>query len=370
MKKRSFGLDLVRSCAIIPVMAEHFLVFALRKPPAWIYALGAFGVGIFFVLSGFLIGGIILRQFTPGIDKREIRTFYMRRWMRTLPLYWVFFFVAMFVGVAGVELAPEFNATCLIYLLFLQNLFWPIPVQWYQESWSLAVEEWFYLLFPLLFIAMPLKSTLARVTGVAAIMTAVPLALRAVVYIRTSNADTALWAVVVLHLDSIAIGIFAAVAQNRLSDAIARFRLPLCFFGLLATVLSYGFCIGWFGSHPWFAATLWPVVTAICVAMTMLGAHSINWRIMSATPIWSAIIWISTRSYALYLCHGAIIRLMLGKGYMWKGLGVSLPMFVFASIIAAELAHRLVERPIMRRRPIDTHRPVAGMVDTQGAVSH
>ncbi|KFX64274.1 hypothetical protein KBK24_0121810 [Burkholderia sp. K24] len=348
---RNFGLDVIRMCAILPVLAEHFFAIALKNPPAWLWPAGSFGVGIFFVLSGFLIGGIILRDFAPGMSRGDVRFFYIRRWMRTLPLYFVFFVATMFFTIAGVKLDAEFNLKCLSYLVFLQNLAWPLPANWYQETWSLAVEEWFYLLFPILFLALPFRGTRARVFGVAAILTVVPLIVRSVVFWKTGNTVTALQAIVILKLDSIAIGIFSVLAYEQFSKTVSRNAGLLCATGTLGAALCYVVPLQLLGNHPRFMVSFWPIVMAICIAAVMLGARSFEWRRLSNSVVGSIVRWISTRSYALYLCNGSIIKLMLAKGFMWRGLDVSLPMFIAISIVVAELAHRLIEKPFMKMRP-------------------
>ena len=103
----NLGLDVVRMLAITPVLLVHYAIFALKSPPALIPILGATGVDLFFGLSGYLIGGILLRDFAGGFSARVAANFYVRRWMRTLPLYWVFFVASAFVTVAGLRLDPE-----------------------------------------------------------------------------------------------------------------------------------------------------------------------------------------------------------------------------------------------------------------------
>src|SRR5438270_12152467 len=91
MKQRNFGLDIVRAAAILLVLFCHsvnyFASFPLSQPIGDLC--GIYGVEIFFVLSGFLIGQIYFRDVLPNISKHSIKTFYMRRWMRTLPLYYL-----------------------------------------------------------------------------------------------------------------------------------------------------------------------------------------------------------------------------------------------------------------------------------------
>lgn len=146
VSQRVFGLDIVRAVAILLVVFGH--MFNHSRLPAWLSNTsrgGGLGVEIFFVLSGFLIGGILVRLLDQGrlAGPSDLLTFWSRRWLRTLPLYYVFFFVYLWYDWLG----PTTVQRQAAYLVFLQNFAWRIP-GFFAHSWSLAVEEWFYLIFP------------------------------------------------------------------------------------------------------------------------------------------------------------------------------------------------------------------------------
>ncbi|GGC05176.1 hypothetical protein GCM10011325_35100 [Dyadobacter sediminis] len=104
------------------------------------------GVEAFFVLSGLLIGRIILNTlFRPRISWQSVRVFWVNRWLRTFPAYLLTFAIHYYVS----DPAPN----RLFYLVFAQNIITP-PPGFFPHSWSLAVEEWFYLLFPCLLLAI------------------------------------------------------------------------------------------------------------------------------------------------------------------------------------------------------------------------
>lgn len=147
-QNRVFGLDILRFVAIFMVLLGHSMLFvpADIKPMFKQFLLD--GVSIFFVLSGFLIGGILIKQLN-----REKPTFYglldfwKRRWMRTLPAYMVVL-IALIVYTA--ILVPENLPSDLYrFFFFIQNFFVERPT-FFAEAWSLSIEEWFYLSIPLL----------------------------------------------------------------------------------------------------------------------------------------------------------------------------------------------------------------------------
>jgi len=134
---RNLGLDLMRSLAISFVLISHYGFNPVKK-----ILIGGIGVELFFVLSGFLIGRILIRSFDQYKGFNTIKSFWINRWFRTIPLY----YLALIVQIA---LSKGWNWGYTYYFLFLQSNFFGISL--YPISWSLVIEEWFYLGLPLLF---------------------------------------------------------------------------------------------------------------------------------------------------------------------------------------------------------------------------
>ena len=156
--KRIFGLDLMRAVAILLVIFSHLVWILPNKTglvPDLLSVAGVIGVEIFFVLSGFLIGRIIYRFYTaPEFSKKDIIYFWIRRWFRTLPNYYLALVLNIFVTL-GIGLAlPK---TIWQYPFFMQNFAWEIPPFFY-ESWSLTIEEFAYILGPLALYIISLKA--------------------------------------------------------------------------------------------------------------------------------------------------------------------------------------------------------------------
>lgn len=142
---RSFGLDAVRALAVLLVFVAHggFVFIEHTGPLKATFVMGYLGVEIFFALSGFLLGGALLDSTASA---PQVLRFWQRRWARTLPLYYLFLGLNYLIirehGAQPTDV-PVFAA-------FLQNLVTPHP-GWFQESWSLSIEELFYLAAPLVF---------------------------------------------------------------------------------------------------------------------------------------------------------------------------------------------------------------------------
>src|ERR1700685_4034092 len=134
MEQRKIGLDYLRAAAILCVVTAH------TAEPNARGALGFIGVEIFFVLSGYLIGGILLASCSRHGNMASwpiLRDFWMRRWLRTVPNY--FLFIPVYIAAEHFR----WKRPLLMYATFTQNLTWPIS-RFFGVSWSLTVEEWFY----------------------------------------------------------------------------------------------------------------------------------------------------------------------------------------------------------------------------------
>jgi peptidoglycan/LPS O-acetylase OafA/YrhL len=351
MNNRNFGLDVVRMLAILPVLAVHYTAFAIKDAPQLVYVAGDLGVEIFFALSGFLIGGIILRDFERGFSWRVALNFYVRRWMRTLPLYYVFFVASAFVTIYGLTLDKVWSAECLAYLLFLQNLAWPMLAQWYHESWSLAIEEWFYLIFPVLFAAFIGISARTRILLIALTLIVGPLALRIWRYDPSLPFDDYVRRIVVLRLDSIAFGILAIWVVTTFPRGSRYWKNVIGLAGAAGVALTIAILMGRVDVGFFFLRTLSFTLASASFAAVVVWAYYQTWTHVEAGGEALIIRWFSTRSYALYLCHGSVVRTMLYHGWFAKAPIISFFIFASASLLIAEAAHRMIERPFMRRRP-------------------
>ncbi len=145
MKSRNIYLDVLRACAIIFVLVHHVAQSWPGLDPAWLKytRFGAQGVDLFFVLSGWLIGGLFWRELNDN-GKVDFLRFWKRRWMRTIPPYLAGLTLAWLAVKIYRDEPFDFG-----YFLFIQNYYTVMP--FFLVSWSLCIEEHFYLLAPPLY---------------------------------------------------------------------------------------------------------------------------------------------------------------------------------------------------------------------------
>lgn len=242
-KSRVIGLDILRSIAILLVMYLHgnsllpkqiVKYFILPRP-------SIDGVSIFFVLSGFLIGGILLKIIeTSGFTVKNILNFWIRRWLRTIPNY---YFILLILILCQLLIAKDVKQFNFKYFIFSQNLYQPHPL-FFPEAWSLSIEEWFYIIFPILtyFLFKFSKNKNKAIIIAAIVFLIIPLALRIVKYyyhIGVMDWDLNFNKIIILRLDSLMYGIIGAYISTFRNIFWKKIKM----FGLIISLLIVLFLI-------------------------------------------------------------------------------------------------------------------------------
>jgi len=353
-KERSVGLDLVRCLAIGFVLVCHGSImitpwFGSHAPLQAIYA-GTYGVTLFFTLSGFLIGRILIRLSDRPYDWRDWLAFMRRRWTRTLPLYGIWLAVLATLWpphVLDADHAARLREALPWFITLTQNLAWPMRQDWFGVSWSLCVEEWFYLLFSgaLLLGGAWLGRRRAFWLVLGGFLLGPPL-LRVWLpgWDHAVHADTG---IVLLRLDSVGYGVLLAWLSIHVA-AVGRYRFVWLGggLGLVAVVLTgaLGGLLRVFG-HWGDAATLTvlPLGFALCLPAAAATGDVPAWLRL---PIQA----ISGQSYAIYLSHLSILEwvnyLRLSYGLSpWTCLAVAvLGVWAFSFV-----SFRFLETPMLAR---------------------
>jgi peptidoglycan/LPS O-acetylase OafA/YrhL len=355
-QNRVIGLDVFRSLAILSVLACHYLEVVTVSTPfrdALTADLGTYGVELFFVLSGFLIGGILIRELElggPGLA--TVRRFWIRRWYRTLPNYF-FYLLLMFI-----VLRPWRTQTAGLwqYPFFLQNLAWDIK-PFFVVSWSLAIEEWFYFSFPLLLFALGKLTTDRRrivLAGILIFLT-VPFLLRlALTGNRLSNDGVR--QVVIFRLDAIALGVLLAYLkcyQAKFWRALCAWPVLLAGLAGVALTCAYAAKVDYGHDvilHGYQNAFFFGAVDLSCALMLPWFSSVSDLR----GPARAIFVWISTLSYSLYLCHLLVMVIIGGilvKLHLWPVPGaVNLLLEIAGAMALALLSYYFIERPFLRLR--------------------
>jgi peptidoglycan/LPS O-acetylase OafA/YrhL len=316
------ALDGLRGIAALVVVYQH----AARG------TLGLTAVLVFFALSGFLVGGVLMDDDAPGVIGR----FYARRAARIWPLY---FTVLTLVAISDVHYPghpPRWPYWTFTFPL-VNN---PNCARWaLAPMWSLSNEEHFYLLLPLLVASVP-----RRWLGLALVaLAAVSVSIRAAEVLypslpRVSN----IWTPAIL--DMIAYGAFSAWVW-RYRPAWSAYAGGVACFAFGAAFGAYGRPTAYF--EPSFFSSLftWP---APCIGTAALVLCLVSGRAprLSAVLGWRPLAFLGEVSYGVYLIHGLMVDLFLERTNLDRGPMLFLVVTAMTVSIAL-LSRRYFEDPII-----------------------
>lgn len=355
------GLDLIRAVAISWVMIYHGSLFDLTSQSHWLVRFGWMGVDLFFVLSGFLIAGQLLRPWARGAPPSYSR-FFTRRLLRTLPAYLVV--VALYFLVPGVrdraDIAPLWR-----FLTFSENLLVEMPPKAFSHVWSLCVEEQFYLVFPIVVALIALRPTPAKVIGALVSMLVLGMALRGYLWLHdvaatpfdiTATPRTGPYMRLIYYptgtrLDGLLMGIAAAAIRAFRPATWARITARpnlLLGAGVLGVVTSTFVFHGEIARF-WPAVLGFPFLSFSIVLIVMAGAESRS--LISRYPVPGAGA-LAAGAYSLYLSHKVVFHwVQLAAPQLPTPLqGAAFALALLGALAVGAALYWLIERPFLKLR--------------------
>ena len=365
MQKRLLELDGLRGVAIVMVLGYHLTELIYLNWPSHLgtYAggrilmTGWLGVYIFFVLSGFLITGILLKN---ERSKNFWTSFYLKRAFRILPLFLVVFAVVIFL------IPPQPRRVLLIYLFFLAN--WTVlngmEIRPLTHVWSLAVEEQFYLLWPVVVRNFQVRTLFRVALGLAVLTSGLRIALYLLhvdVWVIYKSTPTS--------MDGLAMGAALALAL-KLKEEISflrRHRKTILFVALGVALVQ--FIILKLTCYVFDPRAIIPTIPAVTVmtSMTILGIVDRSLKPWAMRLLSQPVLrWFGRRSYGIYLIHEPLkqwalkfatshpmhssrMTIVTDLAYTLLVLGVSLAL--------AEISWRYLESVALRLGTRLTHKP-------------
>jgi peptidoglycan/LPS O-acetylase OafA/YrhL len=366
----------IRVLAILLIVQLHLSLYSRMSGmdllgPSWTVSVNTwFGMDLFFVLSGFLIGKILL--FSMERQRRHYVTrFYLRRAFRILPLYYaVFGLLALLLGLSS------FQQDNLVHeLLYLTN--YPFSDRYLMPwSWSLSVEEHFYIAAPIALIMLRLVPGHAARLGILALAWISGLVVRWLAYAQHAEPWDILsfmqvaYAPTHVRYDSLVAGMFVAYLDQHFRPALARafarptmrvagILVPSLILLAILNPLHTGTRLGLFRdeyfAHVFYIGTLTSIAYGLLI-LWLLNVDSRFGRFMSAPAMRVS----ATFGYGIYLVHIPVIQLTVlpalrtlaremnvPGGALWL---TGLVMAVALSTAVAYALHLAVEKPVLYLR--------------------
>lgn len=343
MEPRKRSLDVLRTLAIFIVFFNHFLA-PKGRILAYLYEHLAQGAGIgvllFFVLSGFLISGLLFKehQKTGSISFKK---FFIRRGFKIYPAFWGYLAITIGLGLSG-KFAIE---KLLAEVFFVQNYFH----SYWAHTWTLAVEEQFYLFLPIVLIIMvkncgsnPFRHIPRLFSGVASFCLLARLADR--IFDRSSHPNHNF----LFLIDGFFFGVLIAYFYHYHQEKFKTFKKKT---GNKLLVVGVAFVIPAFFFSDWNNF----VVTTIGYTFFYLGCGMILIRALDEEKFfsgrfWGGVAFIGSHSYSIYIWHSMAFMACIAALKFYGNYPLYCFLSVTSSICLGVLMARLIEQPALRLR--------------------
>jgi peptidoglycan/LPS O-acetylase OafA/YrhL len=339
--------DGLRALAVLTVMMDHFSAGVPNFPLPDSIRLGATGVRLFLVLSGYFITSSLRRSRgridTGGLSVRQaLASFYWRRFLRILPAYGLFVTIGLTLNLGTIREHWGWVLTWTVNWLIALHNEWPPAI---SHLWSICVQEQFYLLWPLMILLLPRKWMMRVILGVA--IAGVAFRVGCVVF---SVPMIARWVLPFGSLDSLAAGAALGWYGGRLRPTRAGWLIGAACLSMLVLAAI------WRDSDPTrlksvLVEPLEASAFVVLVARTAFGFHGVIARLLTLPGL----IFAGRISYGLYIYHvmvAVLFDLWMPSSLRWLLMvpAVRLPMFGVVTLLVAALSWRLLEEPVNRFR--------------------
>ena len=367
---RIFGFDVLRGFAIIIVLYTHGRTKLINFTAInqFVSIIAFWTMDMFFVLSGYLIGTMLIKTYVRDADftGKSAYNFWIRRWFRTLPNYYLLLFgtALLWLIIDGNKIL--FRAQFLADLFFCQSILSP-PSFFLMESWSLCIEEWFYLLFPLCLIAGEWILSYTKLNNIDKIkynilacilfFYFIPLILRIHAYTLQPRLTWYDVSRMTFHrIDAVSIGITFAWIDYFYKGFLKKIRIILLFVFVISfsVYIYYNYIVfgeGYNRLFPLSAYIYYYLLTAIsafslCVYMKDFKIKQVNWFVVFIS-YWSI------TSYSCYIFHRSVVMYLVDAVFKTHTPMQNIPLFLLyatGSILLSIIVYKYFEHPMTELR--------------------
>ena len=344
---RSFGLDLLRTLAIGFVLLAHFAKV--------LDSIGFWGVELFFALSGFLIGKIIWENYNSSnsYNMNLVTNFWKRRWWRTVPNYYLFLLIMI---VFQWSWTKQFTGglTILKSIFFMQN-FIAREEEFYSVSWSLCIEEWFYLLFPLVLLLLSFLRFSKKITFSITLFFFIIVSIIVRYYLIEQNVGHSLRGITLARIDAIVYGVAASFIMNTKNNSknLSNFMLVVGFILLFYCTKQVHFSNIKYEEIR--SGQLFLMLTPLAFALIIPKVEKMNFTFNHLSWLKVSIQNISLWSYSIYLSHIPVMftTYYLTSAIRINGMGnlASKLIGLLVTIMVSAFIYKYFEKPLTNKRP-------------------
>lgn len=346
---RVHSLDVLRGLAVLLVILRHLPsyntsdAFALKV----IQSIGWTGVDLFFVLSGFLISGLLFSEFDKT-GALNVKRFWLRRGLKIWPSYYFVYGAAMLSMVVFTS-DTQLLVTQAPNYVFIQN-YMDFDVRW-PHSWSIAVEEHFYLILPLLLLIL-IPAKLKKLPAILAALCVCVLAFRIFLFFVRDVPWTNFYYPTHMRIDSLCFGVLLGYLHQYKTESfikVGRRFGPLFLMSPVVLVLAYLFPVEQNAVSYTIGFTVFYLMFGGLVVLAMAYPNfgrSGPQRLIALAGIYS---------YTIYLAHSVIyaspgmtgIRLFVFPYFGYTGDRI---LFFVSSVVLGVVISHVIERPFLRLR--------------------
>lgn len=344
--KRIHSLDFLRGLAVLLVLFRHLPNKDTSGVLHFLQTIGWTGVDLFFVLSGFLISGLLFADYDRN-GRLDVKRFWLRRGMKIWPSYFLTYGLAMIATIIWTGDLSLLISRIPNYV-FVQNYMDP-AIRW-THSWSIAIEEHFYFILPLVLIVLARKK-FAELPKVAVAICVAVLLQRVLLFLVTDLKWPNFYYPSHLRIDSLCFGVLISYLYHYKRESFARIGRWWPAFVTAAPLLALAYWLP-------LERSAFSYTAGFTIFYLMFGGLVVAARVhpnFGSSGPQRLLAWMGIYSYTIYLAHSVIYELpgmatLRSMAISRFGSGGDQLLFLGLSIVLGVVISHLVERPFLRLR--------------------
>lgn len=345
--ERVYSLDFLRGMAAFAVAIPHFLSIEYSQTIE-LEIISILSVEIFFALSGFVLAPQIIYCLTEP-NMINLRIFLVRRWIRTVPLFLLALLAMTFLT------RQNFGGDFIRYGIYSSNLWAQLnTVDYFQTAWSLSIEEWFYIVFPILGMIARYKS---RMEQTRFLFNFSILFILLIFLIRSVFGDFDNWGdsvrrITIFRLDAIAFGFLIFLLLYKVQRCVEIYKLvSLTFLTVMITgFISYETArlIASTGTN--WAKNLFPFISAILGCSLVLLFYQLDPIFRKNKIMKMMAIYLGKMSYSIYLLQ-IVVATLIHHFFKIESVVANLFVYIFSLLLVSMAIYNWFEKPLLKARP-------------------